>query len=127
MKIKFFISLVLSFIIFMSCGIFTKKIEDITESTKKEILKNAGYDQEKREQLMKNGKKSKGEITRVEDTQETLNNNPKVKLYIKVKPENEDEFDALIVTYVSRVKIPRKGDIVTVYYDPNNKTDIIVE
>jgi signal peptidase I len=111
----------------MSCGIFTKKIEDITESTKKEILKNAGYDQEKREQLMKNGKKSKGEITRVEDTQETLNNNPKVKLYIKVKPENEDEFDALIVTYVSRVKIPRKGDIVTVYYDPNNKTDIIVE
>ena len=45
---------------------------------------------------------------------------------IRVKPKNEEEFDAVVVMYVSRVNIPRKGDDVTVYYDPNNKTDIIV-
>ncbi len=45
---------------------------------------------------------------------------------VKVSPEDEDEFDAVILTFVSRVTIPRKGDKVTVYYDPKNKTDIIV-
>jgi hypothetical protein len=127
MKIKFFLSVILAILILTSCNIFTKKIEEYAENTKKEILKDFGINQEKRDSLIKNGKKSKGEITGVEDTQTTLNNNPKVILYVKVMPENEDEFDAIITTYVSRVKIPRKGDKVFVYYNPNNKTDIIVE
>lgn len=127
MKIKFFLSVILAILILTSCNIFTKKIEDYAENKKKEILKDFGINQEKRDSLIKNGKKSKGEITGVEDTQTTLNNNPKVILYVKVMPENEDEFDAIITTYVSRVKIPRKGDKVFVYYNPNNKTDIIVE
>ena len=62
----------------------------------------------------------------MEDTRETFNQNPKIKMTIRVKPKNEEEFDAVVVMYVSRVNIPRKGDDVTVYYDPNNKTDIIV-
>jgi len=127
MKIKFFLSVILAILILTSCNIFTKKIEEYAENTKKEILKDFGINQEKRDSLIKNGKKSKGEITGVEDTQTTLNNNPKVILYVKVMPENEDEFDAIITTYVSRVKIPRKGDKVFVYYNPNDKTDIIVE
>ena len=76
---------------------------------------------------MKDGKKSGATIQRVEDTNTTLNNNPKVIIYLKVKPEKEEEFDATVETYVSRVRIPRKGDNVTVYYNPNDKTDIIVE
>ena len=76
---------------------------------------------------MKTGKKSFGEIQKVEDTQITINNNPKVRLFVKVKPEDEKEFEAVIETIVSRVKIPRKGDKVIVYYDPNNKEDIIVD
>jgi polyribonucleotide nucleotidyltransferase len=127
MKIKFFLSVILAILILTSCNIFTKKIEEYAENKKNEILKDFGINQQKRDSLIKNGKKSKGEITEVEDTQTTLNNNPKVILYVKVMPENEDEFDAKITTYVSRVKIPRKGDKVFVYYNPNDKTDIIVE
>jgi hypothetical protein len=131
MKIKFILATVISFLLLISCGIFSKKIEDLTENTKKDvekkILKEWGIDEDKRNELIKSGIKAKGEITKVEDTQETLNNNPKVKLYIKVKPEGEDEFNAVVTMYVSRVRIPRKGDNVNVYYNPDNKMEIIVE
>ena len=131
MKTKFYLSLVLSFFLFISCGLFSKKIDSFTEETKKnmekKVLKEFGVDNEKREKLMKTGVKAKGEITKVQDTQETINNNPRVKIYVKVKPDNGEEFDAVISTIVSRVNIPRKGDEVTVFYDKDNKEDIIVE
>ena len=100
--------------------------ENLTKDIKEKALKEMGVDNEKRELLIKTGKEAKGEIQKVEDTQETFNQNPKVKLYIKVKPEEEDEFDAVITTLVSRAAIPRKGDKVKVYYNPENKKDIIV-
>jgi hypothetical protein len=131
MKTRFYLSIVFTFLIIVSCGIFSRKIEQVTEDTKKDvekkILKEWGLDEDKRKDLIANGKKAKGEILKVEDTRETLNNNPKVKLYVKVKPEGEEEFDAVITTYVSRVTIPRKGDNVTVYYNPKDKKEIIVE
>lgn len=131
MKIRFLLSVILSFFLVVSCGLFSRKVEQITENTKKDvekkILKEWGLDEDKRKELIKTGKKAPGEITDVEDTRETLNNNPKVKIYIKVKPEGEDSFNAIVTTYVSRVKIPRKGDKVNVYYNPNDKTEIIIE
>ena len=87
----------------------------------------AGIDDEKRERLMKTGKSAKAEIERVEDTNVTINKNPKVRLYLKVKPEDGEEFDAVVETVVSRVNIPRKGDHVKVWYDPNNRNEIVVE
>jgi len=124
-KFIFAISILISLLI--SCSLFTKKIEDIKESTKKEILKEFGYDQAKRDSLIKNGTKAEAVIKRVEDTNETLNNNPKVRLYLRVKPDKGEEFDAVVSTFVSRVRIPREDDIVTVYYDPNNRNDMIVK
>ena len=76
---------------------------------------------------MKSGKSAKGEVTKVEDTNITFNKNPVVNLYVHVKTEEGEEFDAIIKTVVSRVEIPRKGDTVKVWYDPNNRDDIIVE
>ena len=127
MKTKFSISLILTLFIVLSCGFLGRTIEKLTEKTQQKVLKEFGVDNEKRERLMKTGKKSFGEIQKVEDTQITINNNPKVRLFVKVKPEDEKEFEAVIETIVSRVKIPRKGDKVIVYYDPNNKEDIIVD
>jgi len=126
MKQRYFISLLVLIIVLSACGI-SKKIEDIKEETKKKIEKSVGIDEEKRERLMKTGKSAKGEITKVEDTNVTFNKNPNVRLYITVKPDEGDEFSAVIETVVSRVNIPRKGDTVKVWYDPDNKDDIIVE
>ena len=121
---------VFTLFVFNSCGFFEKKIDNITEKMtkdiKEQVMKEVGIDKEKRDQLKKTGKEAEGVILKVEDTRETFNQNPKIKMTIRVKPKNEEEFDAVVVMYVSRVNIPRKGDDVTVYYDPNNKTDIIV-
>jgi len=126
MKQRYLISLLVLIIVLSACGI-SKKIEDIKEETKKKIEKSVGIDEEKRERLMKTCKSAKAEITKVEDTNVTFNKNPKVRLYITVKPDDGDEFSAVIETVVSRVNIPRKGDTVKVWYDPDNKDDIIVE
>jgi len=126
MSYKHFACFLVIFILLSACGI-TKKFSEFKEKTKEKIEKSVGIDEEKRQKLMKEGKSAKGEITKVEDTNVTLNKNPKVRLYIRVKPENEDEFNAIIETVVSRVNVPRKGDTVKVWYDPNNKEDIIVE
>ena len=121
---------VFTLFVFNSCGFFEKKIDNITEKMtkdiKEQVMKEVGIDKEKRDQFKKTGKEAEGVILKVEDTRETFNQNPKIKMTIRVKPKNEEEFDAVVVMYVSRVNIPRKGDDVTVYYDPNNKTDIIV-
>ena len=130
MRYKHFAGFLILFFLMAACGI-TKKFsefkEKTMEKTKEKIEKSVGIDEEKRQKLMKEGKSAKGEILKVEDTNVTFNKNPKVRLYIRVKPENEDEFNAIIETVVSRVDIPRKGDTVKVWYDPNNKDDIIVE
>ena len=120
MKIKFLFAILFALFICTSCGWFTKSIQ-------KKVLKEIGIDDEKRARLMKDGKKSGATILRVEDTNTTLNNNPQVIIYLKVKPEKEEEFEAKVETYVSRVRITRKGNNVTVYYNPQDKTDIIVE
>ena len=116
MKTKYFLALVILVSLSLSCGILREK-----------ILKMAGVDEQKRERLMKTGKSAKAEVERVEDTNVTINKNPKVRLYLKVKPDDGDEFDAVVETVVSRVEIPRKGDFVNVWYDPKNRDEIIVE
>jgi hypothetical protein len=116
MKTKYFAALTIFIALSLSCGML-----------KETVKKWAGIDDEKRERLMKTGKSAKGEIKKVEDTQVTINKNPKVRLYIRVKPEDGEEFDAVVETLVSRVNIPRAGDMVKVWYDPKNRDDIVVE
>jgi hypothetical protein len=131
MKIKFLFTISVCVLLLTSCGLFTKKVDEFTENTKKDvekkILKEFGVDDDKRKELIEKGIKAKGEITKVEDTRETLNNNPKVKLYVTVKPDEGDDFEAVVTMYVSRVRIPRQGDKVNVFYNPDNKKEIVVE
>lgn len=92
-----------------------------------EFNKFTGNDKEKRERLKKEGVKCEAEILKVEDTRITINDNPKVRLYLEVKPRGEPSFDATIEMVVSRVNIPRPGDDINVYYNPKDKTDIVAE
>lgn len=80
-----------------------------------------------RERLKTEGVKANGKILDVEDLRETINDNPRVKLTIEVMPKDGENFEAEVKMVVSRVAIPRRGDMVTVYYNPNDKTDIAVE
>ncbi len=81
MNYKNLLPVVISIVLFTSCGLFNKKIdtftEDLSKDIKQKVLETAGINNEKREHLIKTGKKAKGEIMKVEDTQETFNQNPK--------------------------------------------------
>jgi hypothetical protein len=80
-----------------------------------------------RERLRKEGVKANARVLNVEDLRETVNDNPRVKMTLEVMPEGQDKFIAEVKMVVSRVAIPRRGDFVTVYFNPNDKTDIAVE
>lgn len=80
-----------------------------------------------RERLRTEGVKATAEVTNIEDLRETVNDNPRVKMSLKVMPEGQEPFNAEVKMVVSRVSIPRRGDLVTVYFNPNDKTDIAVE
>lgn len=128
---KYLLVLIIPLFALSSCGLFSKKLDSYKEDLKKDITKKvmeeAGASSEKREQLKKTGKKANAVIEKIEDTMETYNKNPKIKITLKVKPESGEEFTSVVTTIVSRVNIPRKGDDCVVYYDPNNKTDMIIE
>jgi hypothetical protein len=134
-KIFLISSLVLSIYI-SGCGLFAKRDFDIVDKDKIEKMKEdalkqanelAGKDDDKRNRLMKDGKEAPAIIDKIEDTRVTVNKNPKIRMYLKVKPKGEEEFDAVAEMVVSRVNIPRTGDKVTVYYNPNERTDLIVK
>lgn len=116
MKTKYFIALIIFISLALSCGF-------VKDSMKKMV----GIDDQKRERLMKSGVSASGTIEKVEDTYVTVNKNPKVRLFVKVKPKDGEKFDAVVEMIVSRVQVPRVGDNVTVWYDPKNRDDIIVE
>lgn len=115
-RIRFVIAALVLVVVTSSCGLVGDLIKEIS-----------GADDKKRERLMKEGVSAEGEITKVEDTNVTINKNPKIRIYIHVTPKGDDAFDTVIERVVSRVNIPRKGDYVKVWYNPKDKTDITVE
>jgi hypothetical protein len=114
MKVKLFIcfalfSILISFML-SSCFIFDEMKMD-----------------KARERLKKEGTKADATVLSVEDLNETVNNNPRIKITLEEMPEGQPTFRAEVKMVVSRVNIPRSGDLVTVYFNPNDKTDIAVE
>jgi hypothetical protein len=55
-------------------------------------------------------------ITNIQDTGTTVNDNPRVKLALNVRPEGAEAFDVTKKVTVSRVNLPRVGDPVRVRY-----------
>ena len=119
-----------------SCNLFDKqdkiatekeKIEKDTESSNRLTPEKLRAQQEKRERLIKDGKQAPATVDAIEDTKEFLNKKLKLRLYLKVKPEKGDGFDAIVDVVVSRFAVPHVGQNVSVYYNPEDKTDIIIE
>jgi len=73
-------------------------------------MKNA----QKKKRLALVGVKGKAKILSVQDTGLTVNNNPYIRVTVEMKPGSQATFQ----TMVSRVAIPRAGDMIEVIYDP---------
>jgi hypothetical protein len=73
-------------------------------------------------ELMTRGRRCPGEVVSVEDTNITINDNPRVKMTVRAEPPGEEPFTIVKTATVSRVSIPRRGDRCTVFYDPADRT-----
>jgi len=83
------------------------------------ITKNYKY-------VNKIGEPAAAVVLAISDTGITINDNPKVRLKLKVYPKDSEPFEATVSQVVSRVTIPRVGDRVYVKFDPNNPSDVIL-
>lgn len=72
------------------------------------------------EWLMRDGSRAPGEVTAVEDTGITINENPRVTVTVRVDAPGQAPFDIRKTFTASRVDLPRRGDKCTVFYDPND-------
>ena len=72
------------------------------------------------------GETAEAVVLDISDTGITINDNPKVRLKLKVYPKDREPFEASVSQVVSRVAIPRIGDRVHVKFDPNNPTNVIL-
>jgi hypothetical protein len=75
----------------------------------------------KAEELFTTGARGAGTVVQVQDAGTTINDNPRIKMVLRVEPlDGSPAFDATKTTTVSRVQIPRQGDRYPVWYDPQD-------
>ena len=73
---------------------------------------------EKAANLMQTGARGIGTVQTVQDTGMTMNDDPRVKVTMRVDPlDGSPAFQAEKTAFVSRVEIPRQGDRYPVWYD----------
>jgi hypothetical protein len=72
------------------------------------------------------GEPAEAVVLDISDTGITINDNPKVRLKLKVYPKDGEPFEAAVSQVVSRVTIPRVGDRVYVKFDPDNPSNVIL-
>lgn len=82
-----------------------------------------------RERLLKNGIRAEAEIISVEDTGSRYNDQPEVRLVLKVNPETSTPYSTETVMYISPVYIPQfqPGKKVVIRHDPDDKMKVAVE
>ena len=82
------------------------------------------FGKKKREQavnLMQTGARGIGTVLNVQDTGMTMNEDPRVKVTMRVEPiDGSPPFEASKTRFVSRVEIPRMGDRYPVWYDASD-------
>ena len=79
-----------------------------------------GKKSERAAELVQHGMRCRGVVVSVEDTNWTVNDNPRVKLTVRAEPDGDQPFTIEKTAVVSRVKIPQAGDTCTVFYDPTD-------
>lgn len=77
----------------------------------------AGWDAIGAADLLYAGRRAPAVVLDVEDTGVTVNNNPRVRLRLRVEPKGETPFEVERKIVVSRLAIPRAGERLDVAYD----------
>ena len=76
--------------------------------------------------VAQNGLQAAAEVLSVTDTGATLNMNPVVELKLHVIPTVGASFETTTRTMVSRIAVPRKGDKISIKYNPLDYSQIFV-
>ena len=87
------------------------------------------FDRGKRKRRLEEaGVNAQAQILAVQDTGMTVNDNPRVKLTLAVSPaDGSQAFQVSTKKTVSRVAIPRPGDVLMVRYDPEDHENFSIE
>ena len=85
----------------------------------------AGWNALKQSELLPHGRRGAGaRSSHVADTGMTLNDDPRVELTLRVNPpDGAAPFELKRKVLVSRVNVPRAGERVTIYYDPDDPSE----
>jgi len=76
--------------------------------------------------LAQSGMPATAEVLTMEDTGALINFNPVVKMKIKVTPSYGEPYETTGTSVVSKIAIPRIGDIVNIKYNPNQVDQFVV-
>lgn len=96
------------------------RLRDLTAGTAR-----AENDDARAARLAATGAEGVATVLSVEDTGATMSNDPMVTLHVRIEPAagGPPAFEANRTTFVSRVRIPRPGDRLPVFYDPADPTE----
>lgn len=78
--------------------------------------------------LAMSGLPATAEVVSIQDTGASINDNPVVKLSLKVTPSvgGMSPFETTGETLVSKIAIPRKGDKINIKYNMTNPSEFVV-
>ena len=76
--------------------------------------------------VAQNGLEASADVLSVADTGATVNMNPVVELKLHVIPTAGASFETTTRTMVSRIAVPRKGDKISIKYNPLDYSQIFV-
>ena len=82
--------------------------------------------QGRRTRLHSSGVLARATVTAVGDTGMTINDNPRARFDLLVEPTSGPAFNAIATQIVSRLAVPRVGDVVAVRYAPGNTSDVMI-
>lgn len=91
------------------------------------VKNNAGQPSKKSRALMASGIEAPGVIQKVTDTGARINRNPRIRLELEVQPPGETAFTVSHTETFSLVQIPQAGQSVTVFYDPNDRSQMAIK
>jgi hypothetical protein len=80
-------------------------------------------------ELIAAGEPAEAKVVRMWDTGTTLNDNPKVKFLLEVRPSGRAPYQAEVKCYVSRLRLSQvqPGNVIAVRIDPQDETKIALD
>ncbi len=81
---------------------------------------------EMQQQLLQSGVSASAEVISIQDTGQMINYDPVVVLQLHVKADYGSEFDTTTQLVVSKIAVPRVGDIIKIKYDSSDTSKVAI-